>query len=66
MAAKEQSFWVNQAAGMTLSYIRLVGIFLPSEPFGLTQARCSLSVSVYRVFTMAQASRAPSRQADFL
>ena len=59
-----QSCWEYFAATSTWSYTKLTGISFPSDPRGPTRAMRFGSSLVYRVFTMAQASRAPSRQAD--
>jgi hypothetical protein len=64
MVLSEQSIWEFLAAGITASYIRLVGISLPSSPLGPTLESYSVSVKVYLVINMAHASRAPSRHAD--
>ena len=59
-----QSCWEYLAATSTWSYTKLTGTYFPSDPRGPTRAMRFGSSLVYRVFTMAQASRAPSRQAD--
>ena len=59
-----QSYWEYFAANATWSYTRLTGISCPSDPTGPTSAIWFGSALAYRVFTMAQASLAPCRQAD--
>ena len=59
-----QSCWEYFAANSTLSYTKLTGISFPSGPTGLTSAMWFGSALVYRVFTIAQASRAPCQKAD--
>ena len=59
-----QSYCENLADVFTWSYTKLTGISYPSGPRGPTQAIWFGSSPVYRIFTMAQASCAPSRHAD--
>src|SRR4051812_21720241 len=59
-----QSCWEYFAANSTWPYTKLTGISFPSGPTGPTSAMWLGSAFVYRVFTMAQASLAPWRQAD--
>ena len=61
-----QSYWEYFAASSTWPYIKLTGISFPSGPTGPTSTMWFGSAFVYRVFTMAQASRPPGRQADLL
>ena len=59
-----QSYWEYLAATSTWLYTKLTGISSPFDHSGPTRAMRFGSSLVYRVFTMAQASRAPCRQAD--
>src|SRR3954470_3515368 len=59
-----QSCWEYFAANSTWSYTKLTAISFPSGPTGPTSAMWFGSALVYRVFTMAQTSLAPCRQAD--
>ena len=59
-----QSCWEYFAANSTWLYTKLTGVSFPSVPIGPTSAMWFGSALVYRVFTMAQASLAPCRQAD--
>ena len=59
-----QSCWEYFAANATWSYTRLTGISCPSGPACPTSAIWFGLALAYRVFTMAQASLAPCRQAD--
>ena len=59
-----QSCCENLAPIFTWSYTKLTGISCPSGPRGPTRAIWFGSSPVYRVFTMAQASHAPSRHVD--
>ena len=64
MLSSLQSCWEYFAANSTWSYTKLTGISFPSGPTGLTSAMWFGSALVYRVFTIAQDSLAPCRQAD--
>ena len=59
-----QSYWEYFAANPTWSYTILTAISFPSDLTSPTSAIWFGSILVYHVFTMAQASLAPCRQAD--
>ena len=64
MLSSLQSCCEYFAANSTWSYTKLTRISFPSGPTGPTSAMWFGSALVYRVFTIAQASLAPCRQAD--